>query len=85
MASLSRNPFDPNLPTLLEIQGDLDRVLSEGNGPAITASQERAVSILNGLGLSAEIDAVLQGAEIEVGSDTTEVSVTGLSITALNR
>ncbi len=85
VASLSRNPFDPNLPTLLEIQGDLDRVLSEGNGPAITASQERAVSILNGLGLSAEIDAVLQGAEIEVGSDTTEVSVTGLSITALNR
>ena len=46
IATLARNPLDPNLPSLLELNEDLETALASGDLQQVAVTQQRSESIL---------------------------------------
>ena len=85
IATLARNPLDPNLPSLLELNEDLETALASGDLQQVSTTQQRSENILSELGLSSGVQAAIRGAELASATEDVAQTENGLAITALNQ
>ena len=85
IATLARNPLDPNLPSLLELNEDLETALASDDLQQVSATQQHSENILDELGLSSEVQAAIRGAELANAIQDVAQTDNGLAITARNQ